>query len=249
MKTLTPQEAAALSESSATLPAGTAESFAGYAVLGLPLSSGQYLAFRRFPVSSVGPGYHAVWHRSADGDWTVYADAPPEFSCARYFGAALTAARQTSVTATWKGPWQLTVTVPDIVHWELEFESTPVTAAASAMARRMPEGLWDSARFMRIMGKVMGPALHSGKMNLAGFVPNGQSYMARPLQLWGIGRSRATIDGIDAGTPEPLPVQDHLADFWLPQRGLLAAGLCIRFPSTGITEVTAETTRRTEARP
>jgi hypothetical protein len=35
-------------------------------LMGLPLASGHILAMRRFPASSVGPGYTSVWHRGPE---------------------------------------------------------------------------------------------------------------------------------------------------------------------------------------
>ena len=40
-------------EESVSLPAGRGERFAGYAVIGLPFRSGDVLAMRRFPASSI----------------------------------------------------------------------------------------------------------------------------------------------------------------------------------------------------
>lgn len=97
MKSIRAQVLAA--EQSATLGPGTDERFSGYGVMGLSFSSGHVLAMRRFPVTSVGPGYTSVWLRRPTGSWTIYADAPPAVSCARYFGAALKAAVQSSITA------------------------------------------------------------------------------------------------------------------------------------------------------
>jgi len=57
-------------EQDGSLPAGTGDRFAGYAVIGLPFASGHVLSLRRFPVSSVGPGYTSVWHRDPAGRWT-----------------------------------------------------------------------------------------------------------------------------------------------------------------------------------
>jgi hypothetical protein len=214
------------------MPADPAEHFAGYALMGMPFSSGHYLAFRRFPASSIGPGYHAVWLRSPGGEWSVHADVPPELSCARYFGQALTEARQTPVTATWTTPWQLTVRVPGVVQWELELEATPTTTAMTVTARHLPPAAWRSKPTLNAMGRTMGPALHAGKMTFSGLVPNGQSFQARPLRVWAVRNSKATIGGVDAGTPHPLPRQDRLAGFWLPQRGLFISDLSLRFPST-----------------
>lgn len=231
MRTTTPQQSAALAESETALPEDAAEQFCGYAVMGVPFSSGHCLAFRRFPASSVGPGYHAVWLRTPDGQWSIHADAPPEVSCARYFGTALHETRQSTVSAEWTSPWELTVSVPGVVRWELGMKATWTTAAATAVARHMPPALWRRDGVLSTMGRLMGPALGAGKLNFTGRVPNGQSFQARPLRVWSVGTSRATVAGVDAGSPQPLAVQDHLADFWLPQRGLFVAELSLRFPS------------------
>lgn len=51
----------------AGLPGGDEERFSSWGVMGLPFRSGNILAFRRFPASSIGPGYSAVWHRDPTG--------------------------------------------------------------------------------------------------------------------------------------------------------------------------------------
>lgn len=143
LRTTTPQQSAALAESETALPEDAAEQFCGYAVMGVPFSSGHCLAFRRFPASSVGPGYHAVWLRTPDGQWSIHADAPPEVSCARYFGTALHETRQSTVSAEWTSPWELAVSVPGVVRWELGMKATWTTAAATAVARHMPRRCGD----------------------------------------------------------------------------------------------------------
>jgi hypothetical protein len=55
-----PAEYAGEIERDATLPAGSGERFSGYGVMGLPFRSGHILALRRFPASSIGPGYRSV---------------------------------------------------------------------------------------------------------------------------------------------------------------------------------------------
>ncbi len=64
-------------ESAPQLPDGADERFSGYGVMGLPFRSGHVLALRRFPASSIGPGYTSVWHRDPDGAWTFFATASP----------------------------------------------------------------------------------------------------------------------------------------------------------------------------
>lgn len=61
MTRISPRAHAELAERNAALPPGGDERFIGYALMGMPFASGHYLAFRRFPASSVGPAYAAVW--------------------------------------------------------------------------------------------------------------------------------------------------------------------------------------------
>lgn len=234
MTIIQPQSSAQAIPRLAELPEDPAEHFAGYAVLGLPFSSGHYLAFRDFPFSSIGPGYRSVWHRTPDGEWTIYANASPEFSCARYFGAAVHHTVKTDVDIRWDGPFTARISVPGLVDWRLELGKSAATSMLTAMAVRMPETLWRSETVLRSMGAFAGPMLQAGKMKVSGVVPNGQTFQAQPRRLWVVLDSQATILGEDAGAPGALPVQDHLADFWLPQRGLFAADVGVRFPSTAV---------------
>lgn len=227
-----PQSSAEATPKLADLPEDAAEHFAGYAVFGLPFTSGHYLAFRDFPVSSVGPGYRSVWHRTPAGEWTLYANVAPEFSCARYFGAAFHHTVETDVDVRWSGPSTAVITVPGFVDWRLELGTSAATRMLTAMAVRMPESLWRNELVLRAMGAFAGPMLSAGRMKVSGVVPNGQTFQAQPRQLWLVTDSRATVLGEGAGRPGPLKVQDHLADFWLPQRGLFGAQVGVRFPST-----------------
>lgn len=232
MNTYQPQSSAGATPTLAELPYDAAEHFAGYAVLGLPFTSGHYLAFRDFPVSSVGPGYRSVWHRTPGGEWSIYANTAPQFSCARYFGAAVHHTVETNVDIQWSGPFTAQITVPGVLDWHLKMGTSAATSMLTAMAVRMPETLWRNELVLRAMGAFAGPLLKAGRMKVSGVVPNGQTFQAQPRQLWLVTDSQATIRGVDAGQPGPLEVQDHLADFWLPQRGLFGAQVGVRFPST-----------------
>lgn len=227
-----PQSSAGATQKPAELPEDAAEHFAGYAVLGLPFSSGHFLAFREFPFSSIGPGYRAVWYRTPNGHWTIYATASPEYSCARYFGAAVHHTVTTDVDIRWTGPFTARIRVPGVVDWRLELGKSPATSMLTAAAVRMPQVLWRNETVLRSMGAFAGPLLQAGKMKLSGVVPNGQTFQAQPRRLWVVRDSQATVMGEDAGVPGALPVQEHLADFWLPQRGLFAADVGMRYPST-----------------
>lgn len=228
----TPQKYADEAENKPRLPLGNAERFSGYALMGMPFGAGRYLAYRRFTASSIGPAYHAVWLRRSDGRWSVYADAPPEFSCNRYFGAAFSQAIQRPVEGKFTGPFTLEITVPGVLEWRIELEHTRVAGSLSTLARTMPAAVWHNDRMLGAMGAAMGPVLRAGRLAMAGQVPNGQWFRARPLRVWTARTSVAWVDGQDIGAPQPFEVQERLGDFWLPQRGLFVAEMNLEFPST-----------------
>ena len=99
-------------EAEAALPTGTEERFAGYGIMGLPFASGHVLALRRFPASSIGPGYTSAWHRDPAGTWAFYADVDPRLSCSRFFGDAFARSERGAISMTWADPWRLTIEVP-----------------------------------------------------------------------------------------------------------------------------------------
>ena len=59
---------------------------------------------------------------------------------------------------------------------------------------------------------------------MAGRVPNGQWFQLAPAGSGRCAQTAATVGGPALGEPGPLPQQAHLADIWLPQRGLVAVG-------------------------
>lgn len=229
MNAKTPKEYAQEAYTAAQLPAGVIERIEGFAVMGLPFSSGNYLAYRCFPHSSFGPGYQSVWLRRPNGEWSIYADADPELSCARFFGDAVHQTVRTPITGKWNDPYSLSVSVPGVIDWQVTLADSPVTSVLSAVARIMPRMLWHNQGVLGAMGKMMGVVLQAGKMRLEGRVPNGQLFRARPLRVWPVSSSHAEIDGSEAGIPQPLAVQEHLRDAWLPQRGLFVANMDLGF--------------------
>jgi hypothetical protein len=240
-----PRGFAAASIKTRGLPGGTEERFAGYGVMGLPFRSGHYLALRHFPASSIGPGYRAVWHRDPHRRWTFYADAPAEVSCARYFGATSPGgAERVPIDVTWTRPRSLRVTVPDVLTWEVHLVATAATRLLSSASRLLPDPRWDSDRVLGAMGRVAGLLLRAGRVRLQGTVPNGQHFQAAPRLVWAVTNSTALVGGHDIGPPGPLPHQDRLGDFWLPQRGLFTVGT-VRFDTCDPTRHHPATNRLT----
>jgi hypothetical protein len=113
-------------EETASLPSGSGDRFAGYAVLGLPFRSGHVLALRRFPASSLGPGYTSVWHRDPGGNWTFYSTTAPEQSCSRYFGNQFEENIHAQVRIEWGGSnkFQVIVDASRPLSWEVTLTQT-----------------------------------------------------------------------------------------------------------------------------
>ncbi|MEE2521680.1 hypothetical protein V1639_01770 [Pseudarthrobacter sp. J75] len=208
------------------LPAGPMERFAGYGIMGVTFSSGHVLALRRFAASSIGPPYNAVWLRDPAGKWTIFSTVAPGVSCARYFGSGLEQAPVAKVSVHWDGPASFTVRVegPTELTWDVELTETAVTRLMSGICGAVPEKLWRNTVFLSAMGLVAGPMMQAGKIGLTGKVPNRQSFQARPQRIWFVSSSRARLDGKDLGNMGPLPLQDRLGDFWIPQRGIFMIG-------------------------
>ncbi len=212
-------------EAAPALPAGAEERFNGYGVMGLPFTSGHVLALRRFPASSVGPGYTSVWHRAPTGEWVFYGSVPPQQACPRFFGALASGAIETEIRIEWTAPSRLEVAVPALpLDWEVTVAPTLATRLMSAAGGLLPDGAWRSPTVLAAMGTLAGPLLGVGRVGLHGRAPNGQRFVATPRLLWAVLESRAIRAGEDLGPPGPVRPQARLGDFWIPQRGILAIG-------------------------
>lgn len=204
---------------------GGAERFVAQGVFGQPFSSGHYLALRTMSRTSIGPAYRAIWHRDPAGAWEILTTAEPELSCPRYFGAACSRVeRVEAIDTAWESPTTLRVTLRDRLDWTVEIGPTPATRLMSAMGGSMPATWWHSEPLLGAMGPMATGMLHSGRVRMHGTTPNGPHFRTAPERIWMVTDSHATIDGRGAGLPAPLDEQPHLADFWLPQRGIFFIG-------------------------
>jgi hypothetical protein len=211
-------------EEDASLPSGSSDRFAGYAVIGLPFRSGHVLALRRFPASSLGPGYTSIWHRDPGGNWTFYSTVAPEQSCSRYFGSEVNENLYAQVRIEWSGPEEFRVTAECSrpLIWEVKVTTTIASRLLNFVARRVPDSWWQKRFMLRLMGFAARYLLGTGEMNLAGRTPNGQEFIANPQQVWLVKSSRAVVNGADIGPLGPLATQARLNEFLIPQRGIFA---------------------------
>jgi hypothetical protein len=221
MPTLATPQAAAAATKSMDLPSGDDERVVGFGVMGLPFTNGHYLAFRDFPSTSFSPAYLSVWHRDPDGVWTFYATTPGPQSCSRYFSSATPVDPVVcDIESAWITPWSLQISIAGLLDWRVDVKKTAATRMASVVGSGMPTAAWTSRRTLALTGRVVGPMLGVGKIRLTGKLPNGQEFRIAPKRVWAVADSAAVLRGEDLGPVGAHPVQGHLADFQLPQRGI-----------------------------
>jgi hypothetical protein len=206
------------------IPDGRGDRFSGYGVIGLPFSSGHVLALRCVEASSRGIAYTSVWHRNPKGRWTFHQNVPPEESCPRYFGAAVTENTTEPIRIEWTDRRRFCVTVnaPGDIVWNIRVAPTLAIRMINTAASATPASWWGKRSVLSTMETAARWILRTGQMNLTGYTPNGQRFTGIPRLIWPIMESRATIRGVDAGAPAPLPKQAMLGDFCIPQRGIFA---------------------------
>jgi hypothetical protein len=222
MNRMNPREIIDQIEANAALPAGSGERFSGYAVMGLPFRSGHVLALRRFPASSVGPGYTSVWHRDPNGAWTFYSTVNPELACSRYFGRDIAHNVITPIDIEWTGPARFRVNIGTILHWQVMLTESLLSRLMNAAASLVRDAWWQRKSMLKAMSALARFALGAGKINLIGKTPNGHEFMANPQRVWLIDSSHAIINGLDLGPPGALIRQARLNEVLIPQRGLFA---------------------------
>lgn len=221
----TPRDRAEAAEQDTDLPSGGRERFRGYGVIGLSFVSGHVLGMRRFPLSSIGPGYTSVWHRTPEGDWEFWSTADPGLSCARYGGAVSRESRRSGLRIEWPQPGRLLITSADPdLRWNVVLGVTRVSALLGGVSRRLPRRFLERGVVLSLMGPAAGTLLRTGPLALTGRMPNGQTFRLVPEDLWPVTDSSARLRGVDLGPPGPLPQQAALGGFRIPQRGLFAVG-------------------------
>ena len=213
-------------EQGTELPSGNEERFSGYGVLGVPFTSGNLLAMRRFPASSLGESYTSVWHRNPQGRWTIYTSVAPQLACPRYFGSAIDETGVREIEISWTGPRDFTLSIEEdpALEWHLSLGQTPATRLINAVVGVLPDALWRKEAVLKAMEKAGGLVLRAGRLPLAGQVPNGQRFFLIPKHMWMVQTSTARMANQDLGSVGPLAVQTRLGDFWIPQRGLFVTG-------------------------
>jgi hypothetical protein len=228
-----PAEVAAALERGGPVPSGPGDRYTGYAVLGVAFTSGDVLALRRFPVSSRGPAYTAVWHCDATGRWTFYTDVADQ-GCARYFGPALDEVVVAPIRIEWTGPRSVSIAIDGgrRLTWSLLMRSTAVTRGFNRVAPSLTPLFERYPRLLALVSTLARVVLRAGRLRLAGRTPSGAAFAGQPWALWIVRSSRACIGGHDTGPNRPLNGTLALGEFLIPKRGLFAASHAVITPQS-----------------
>jgi hypothetical protein len=197
----------------------------GWGVFGLPFDSGHVLALRVFPENDFSP-YRTLWHRSPDGDWSIYVNGTHlETACPRYYGPACKRTAFARIDIDWPGPASLRVTMDaPSLDWTLVASETPVLRVLNAVSPLMPSWTWGSGAPLRARELLAEHVLHLGDIRLSGTMPSGHAGILMPQQMYFIDESTAVLDGQHLGRPTTVRPNPLIGDVPLPARGVLAIG-------------------------
>lgn len=201
------------------------EHYRGYAVMVLPFSSGHLLGLRVFPENDFAP-YKSVWHRTPEGDWSIYNDGPSlDTTCPRWWGPALRHADLTSIELTWTGPNDLRVEMeaPRLM-WTMSMTASPLLRPLNAVSAALPLWTWKPAPLLRIREWMAKELLGMGDLRFSFVTPSGQNAVIMPEQIFFIDASEAVWEGRDLGDPVRLTTNPTIGGVPLPSRPAFVIG-------------------------
>jgi hypothetical protein len=226
-----PAEVAAALERGVPLSQTAGDSYLGYAALGIHFRSGDVLALRHFPVTTLGRGYTSVWHRTPAGRWTFYTDGE-EVGCARYFAPAIDEIVPAPIRVEWTSPRRAVVTIDGgrQLTWSLLMRSSLLTRIYNARGPAISPLLIAHPALLKCASAAARVAPGIGEIPFAGLTPNGARFTAGPTHVWIVQASRACIAGQDTGPSQLLERRFLLGEVVIPRRPLLVAGHLVVLP-------------------
>lgn len=195
------------------------EHVGGYVVMVLPFSSGHLLGLRVWLESDFAP-YTSVWHRTPEGDWSLYNDGPRlDTTCHRYWGPAAKRSELTHIDVTWTGPNELRVEMenPRLV-WTLEITAPRYLQILNAMSAPAPLWTWKPAFLQRLRESMAKRLLGMGDIRSRFITPTGYDSLMMPQELFFIETSEAVLEGQNLGHPVHLEENPTIGGVPMPVR-------------------------------
>lgn len=218
-------EAGAIEPRTTTSPWPDHEHVRGYGVLELPFSSGHLPGLRVWPQTDFLP-WVSVWHRTPDGDWSIYSDGPSvETTCPRYWKPALQRAALANVDVTWTGPAELRVEMDDPrLFWTMSIRAPPHLRGLNAVSASLPLWTWKPAPLRRVREWIADRLLGMGDVRLAFTSASGHEARIMPEQIFFVDESEAVLDGRSLGDPVRLETNPTIGGVPTPTRPVFVLG-------------------------
>ncbi len=197
----------------------------GYSVMVAPFSSGDLLGLRVWPQSDFGP-YVSVWHRTPDGDWSIYSDGLSlETTCSRYWNPAIQQASLTNIDVTWTGPNELRVEMgePHFV-WTMTISAPLFLRALNAVSSKLPLWSWKPGLLRWGREWMAKRLLGMGDIDFSFTMPSGQDTIIMPEEVFFIEESNAELNGRSLGDPVQLETNPTIGGVPLPTRSTFVLG-------------------------
>jgi len=197
----------------------------GWGVFGLPFDTGHVLALRVFPDNDFAP-YRTVWHRTPDGSWSIFVDAPRlDIACPRYYGPACRETASAHIDIEWVGPMSLHVVMTSPrLDWTVEASEPPLLRVLNRISPHLPLWTWKPDWLVHARELMAKSALGMGAIRLRGLMPSGHFGTLMPERMYFIESSHATFEGVSLGQPRHLDHPPLIGGVTLPARGVLAVG-------------------------
>lgn len=191
----------------------------GYGVMMLPFSSGDLLGLRVWPQSDFAP-YVSVWHRSPEGEWSMFSDGPSlETTCPRYWRPAIQRAELAHIDVTWTGSTELRVEMdePRLV-WTMSMTAPPLLRGLNTISASLLLWSWRVDPLLRLREWMAKRLLGMGDISLSFTTPSGHETVIMPEEISFIDASKAVLGGRSLGEPVRLETPPTIGDVPWPIR-------------------------------
>ena len=208
-----------------TSPWSDYEHVRGYAVLELPFSSDHLLGLRVWPQSDFAQ-WVSVWHRSPEGEWSMFNDGPSlETTCPRYWKPVLRRAELADIEVTWTGTNELRVEMDEPqLAWTMSMRASPLLRGLNAVSASLPLWSWRAGPLLRGREWIAKRILGMGEIRLSFTSPTGHEAVIMPEQIFFIDTAEAVLDGRSLGEPVRLETNPTIGNVPTPARPIFTLG-------------------------
>ncbi|WP_227353033.1 hypothetical protein [Haladaptatus salinisoli] len=168
----------------------------------------------------------SVWHRTPEGEWSMFNDGPSlDTTCPRYWKPVLERADLASVDVTWTGPNELRVEMDEPqLKWTMSMRASPLLRGLNAVSASLPLWSWRASPLLRARELIAKRLLGMGDIRLSFTSPTGHETVIMPEQIFFIDTAEAVLDGRSLGEPVRLETNPTIGGVPTPARPIFTLG-------------------------